>query len=127
MNSDKKNKNLCEGCTICCEHIAIEIDSPETKEDLSKWLDYLRYNNVWIFIEDNGGWSIEFRTRCKQLDSLGHCKAYSHRPPICKSYDQDECEKYGEGEFCEHLFKNDDEFLNFIEKDEKWNKIWNSK
>ena len=124
MNSDEKNKNLCVDCTICCEHVAIEIDRPETREELLKLLNYLGYEGFYVFIEDNGDWYIEFKSRCKQLDDDGHCKIYSKRPNICRQYSQEECERYGEGEFFEHIFKTQKEFLEFIKKDARLSKIF---
>lgn len=126
MDSDEKNKGLCSGCTICCEHVALEIDKPETKEELLRLLDYLNYNDILVWIEENGEWYVQFKTKCKQLDENGYCKIYEKRPKICREYSQEECEKYGDGEFYEHLFKTREEFLDFIKKDPELSKIFSN-
>ncbi len=122
--SSEKNKNLCEGCTICCEHITVEIDKPKTREEILKLVDYLRYKDILIFIEDGGEWNIEFKTICRQLNEKGLCKIYKNRPKICRDYHHDKCERYGEGEFYKHIFRNEKELLDFIKKNKKLNKIF---
>ena len=67
MNSNKKNKDLCEGCTLCCEHVTVEFDTPENKEDYEEIMWMLMHENVCVFIDEDG-WNVEFKTRCKYLN-----------------------------------------------------------
>ena len=47
---EKNSFDLCNGCTKCCEYIALEIDTPETQEDFENIRWYLLHENVKIFI-----------------------------------------------------------------------------
>ncbi len=111
MNSDELNKKLCKGCTKCCEHIAIQIDKPKSKEDFHHIMWYLLHENIKVYIDYDNDWIIEFQTKCKALDNKGLCKVYSTRPNICKEYTQQDCEKHGAGDYYKHMFSNRDELI----------------
>ena len=113
MNSDEKNKDLCKGCNLCCTHVTVEIDEPKTKEDYGEIIWMLMHENVIVYIDDDG-WNVEFKTQCKSLDKNNLCKIYKDRPIICRNYNQDECVKYGEGEFCNHLFKTKEDLMKYL-------------
>lgn len=42
----------CEGCSKCCEYIAVEIDKPETEEDFENIKWFLLHKNVKVFIQE---------------------------------------------------------------------------
>ncbi|RMD45516.1 YkgJ family cysteine cluster protein [Candidatus Pacearchaeota archaeon] len=107
------NKNLCEGCSLCCKYIAIEIDKPENKEDIDQIRWFLLHKNVWVFIDHDNSWNVQFNTPCTKLSSKGLCTIYRKRPRICKDYSTESCEKWGEGKSFKVLWKNAEEF-------EKW-------
>jgi len=115
MNSDKKNKNLCKGCTLCCEYVTIEFDTPETKEDYEEVIWMLMHENVTVYIDEDG-WNVEFKTPCMALDEKGLCKIYPERPEICKKYSQDDCIKHGDGDFCSYLFKTKEDLLKYLKE-----------
>ena len=118
-NSDEENKRLCEGCSICCEHICMEIDKPTTKDELHDILWYLMHQDVIVFFDDEDDWFIEFKTKCKALADDKKCTIYSERPNICREYSQEDCERYGEGEYYEEIFRCREEFLEYINKTPK--------
>jgi len=109
-----KNKNPCEGCTKCCEYICIEIDKPENKEDYDEIKWYLLHRDVWVFIDNDNSWNIQFNTKCMKLQD-GKCGYYEQRPHICRAHSADECEKYGEGDSFKVLFKSLEEFEKWVE------------
>jgi uncharacterized protein len=56
----------CEGCDgKCCKYVITELDIPEKEEDFDdiKW--YVCHENVFVFIEEDGTWNLEFVTPCK--------------------------------------------------------------
>lgn len=111
------NKDLCEGCTICCEHVALEIDEPEDKEDFETIMWYVMHENVWVYIADEDeGWYLEFKARCRSLDGKGLCKVHRKRPAICREYSQDSCEKHSEGSPYKVLFKEPEQVVEWVRK-----------
>jgi len=115
------NRALCEGCTICCEHVAMEIDEPEDEEDFQNIMWYVMHENVVVFIdEDEEDWYVEFKTRCKALGENCLCKFHSERPKICIEYSQDNCEKHGEGTPYKHLFKKREEVIDYVREHTKF-------
>lgn len=91
--------NPCESCeSICCRYVAVEIDDPEKDGDFDVIRWYLLHRGVWVFVED-GVWYVEFRAKCRHLDREGRCQIYPDRPEICRDYDIETCEKYGEKPF----------------------------
>ncbi|MBD3253257.1 YkgJ family cysteine cluster protein [Candidatus Pacearchaeota archaeon] len=109
-------KKTCKGCGAkCCRYIATEIDKPESKKDYQDIVWYLLHENVWIFIEE-GKWYIQFNTDCKKLDENSKCSIYEKRPKICRDLDIESCERYGDGEAYDFLFKEPEEFIDYLKK-----------
>ena len=116
-------KNPCAGCSLCCRYIAMEIDKPTTKKDVDQIRWFLIHKNVWVFIDHDKTWNIQFNTPCEKLD--GHlCSIYEKRPQICRNYSVETCEKYGDGDAFTVLFKNEDEFKEWLKKDKKLGKYY---
>ncbi len=124
--TDEENARLCEGCTLCCESITIEIEKPDTKKDIDEIIWHLLHENVNVFF-NNAGWFVEIKTRCKALNGNGKCDIYISRPDICRKYSQESCEKYGEGEYYKKIFRNKDEFLGYVGKNPKLKKLFKKK
>jgi Fe-S-cluster containining protein len=92
-----KEKLTCDKCNaMCCRYVTLELDCPEVLEDFDfvKW--YVAHENVFVFVEEDGTWNIEFITPCKHLDKENKCGIYSNRPSICKDYSHDECPFHNE-------------------------------
>ncbi len=111
-------KNPCENCSKCCEYVCLEIDEPTLKKkadvDEIKW--YLLHKNVWVFIDHDDSWNIQFNSPCEKLDKDGNCSYYEKRPTICRKHGVENCEKYGEGDSFKVLFKTIEEFESWFEK-----------
>lgn len=114
MRSDEENEKLCDGCTKCCEYVAIEIDQPEDWDDFQNIIWYVLHEGVWVFTDDEGDWYVQFDTKCKKLDDKGLCQYYDARPKICREHDQDDCEMHGEGTAEELIFKTPEDVLNYM-------------
>lgn len=117
-------ENKCKTCGGCCNHIAIEIDKPESKDDFQDIYWYVLHNNVNVFVtedEENDNeetWFVEFISNCSKLDENNLCSIYSKRPKICSEYDPENCTR-SDGESEEiYRFNNAEEFLKFL-KDKK--------
>lgn len=111
-----KEKNPCEGCSKCCEYVALEIDEPEDKEDFEHIRWYLLHKDVWVFIDHDGSWNIQFNTPCLKLREDHLCNYYESRPQICREYSTKNCDKYGEGDSFKLLFKTIEEFDEWFAK-----------
>jgi len=96
--------NLCEHCTgLCCQYIALPIDTPKTPGDFDDIRWYLIHENVSVFVEE-GEWYILFRTPCRHLLPDHRCGIYATRPRVCRKYGTDECD-YHSGDYgWEHHF-----------------------
>ena len=124
------NKTLCDGCTDCCEHIALEIDAPESWDDFQNIYWYLLHQNIKVFIEENDEdeeeWYIEFSAKCKMLDENGLCKVHNQRPLICKEYSQETCVKYGEGEPHKIMFENNQQLIDYVRENTQFKEFPNN-
>lgn len=116
MRSAEENKKLCDDCTLCCEHIALEIDTPESYDDYEDIYWYVLHKGVSVFIDHDGSWNLEVAARCEALDPKGLCRIHKKRPKICKDYDQEDCVKYGEDDPHTHRFDNAEQFLEYLKK-----------
>ncbi len=108
----------CSNCDAhCCRHVAVQIEKPVTKKEIDQVRWYLLHENVWVSIDHDGDWLLEFRTPCKKIVN-NQCGDYGNRPVICRDYP-------GENELCERetddtsyaaLFTNEEEFLQHLNK-----------
>src|SRR6056297_3108632 len=88
----KEQPKTCKGCDArCCKYVAIEIDCPEDIEDFENIKWYVCHKDVYVFVEEDNTWKIEFMTPCEHLDKNGWCKIYEKRPQICRDYNPEEC------------------------------------
>ena len=111
MNSD----NPCLGCEHCCKYVALEIDKPEDKSDFEQIRWFLAHKDVWVFIDHDDSWNVQFNTRCEKLGD-GLCSIYDSRPEICRGYSPGECEKYGLGNSSKKIWKSLEEFEIWLKK-----------
>jgi Fe-S-cluster containining protein len=106
----------CKNCGTCCNHIALEIDDPEDKEDIENLKWYLCHEDVWVFIDDDG-WNLQFNTPCKYRDEdESKCTNYEKRPDICKEYSSVDCECNGLGQSFNELFTSVQELEDYIKE-----------
>lgn len=106
----------CEKCNgKCCKYVAIEIDTPETKEDFENIRWYVAHKNIQVYVDEDDKWHIEFSTPCEFLGEDNICQIYDKRPEICREYNQDECLFHNEYEE-KHTFRNLEEIDKYIKK-----------
>ena len=108
-----KKRNPCDGCSLCCRHIAVEIDAPESEKDYDEIRWFLLHRDVWVFVDDDG-WNLQVNTPCEKLDDKGWCTYYEKRPGICKDYSSENCEKHGDGDSFKVLWKDVNEFDEWV-------------
>ena len=113
------NKNPCEGCIKCCSYVVTEIDKPVDKDDFENIRWYLVHKNVSVFIDHDDSWNLEFSTPCEKLDEKGWCSIYEKRPQICRNHKSDDCERNGDYLPYKILFKNIDEFEDWMRRGKK--------
>ena len=106
-------ENPCHGCTKCCEYVALEIDEPENEKDFDEIRWFLAHKDVWVFIDNDDSWNLQFNTPCEKIGDGGWCEIYERRPFICGAHSSETCDKHGEGDSYKLLWKN-------IEGFEKW-------
>lgn len=107
------SKFKCEHCGKCCNHVTVEIDKPEDKEDFEEIKWFVLHKNVSVFIDDDGEWNVQFITPCKARKD-NKCEIHTKRPSICKDYDPEECEFNGEGEYYEIMFTKPSEVEDYM-------------
>ncbi|MBU3759972.1 MAG: YkgJ family cysteine cluster protein [Candidatus Omnitrophica bacterium] len=110
-----RDPNPCAGCSNCCEYLALEIDRPRTVRDFDHILWYVLHKDVWVYIDDEGGWFIQFNTPCEKLVSR-RCTYYGERPAICRDYAPRECVRYVDQAAEKALFKNEKDFLDYLKR-----------
>jgi len=115
-NSAEKNKNLCKGCSLCCEYVCVEIDKPETKNDYDQIIWMLLHKDVWVYFDDKNEWYVQFNTQCEVLTNDKLCGIYHNRPRICRKHSQDSCERYGEGTIYKKIFRKKEDFIQWLKE-----------
>jgi Fe-S-cluster containining protein len=97
--------------------VAIQVDKPTCKADYDKIRWYLLHQNIWISIDLQGDWILEFRTPCRNIDKNNRCSEYGNRPKLCQDYpaDNELCERQTEELCYTHLFRNVDEFESYLD------------
>lgn len=113
---DPNNPMPCAGCSYCCEYVALELDYPTTVRDFDNIYWYLIHKDVWVYIDHENDWYVQFNSPCEKLE--GHlCGHYPERPQMCREYAVKECSRYGEGESEEKfLFKNEKDLFDYMIK-----------
>lgn len=122
-NPEKNEMNPCNGCSKCCEYIAMEIDEPEDRKDFQQIRWFLAHKDVWIFLDHDDSWNIQFNTDCEKLEDhevvqgeeakVGiqrWCGIYDGRPDICIDHSSENCDKWGQGESFTKIWRTMEEF-----------------
>ena len=112
---DPQDLNPCQGCSNCCEYIATQIDRPTTANDFDQVIWYLIHKDVWVYVDEENDWYIQFNTVCEKLNNR-RCGYYVSRPNICREYEPEHCIRYGAGESEKHLFKDEIDFFRYLAK-----------
>lgn len=85
-------KPTCTGCVAhCCRYVSVEIDTPDTKWQYDQILWMLVHENISVYVEHDGTYYVEFRTRCSALSEANLCKIYESRPRLCREYSNETC------------------------------------
>jgi Fe-S-cluster containining protein len=53
---------------------------------------YLYHEQVSIYRDGDGEWSVVFETRCRHLQGSLLCAVYPERPIICRDFDNTTCD-----------------------------------
>ena len=106
----------CRNCGLCCKHVTLEIDRPTTKSDFEEIKWYLLHENVYVFIDDENDWFIQFNTKCKNLTKKNYCNDHKNRPTICKEYEPETCENNACGEYYKVMYTKPEQIDDVIKK-----------
>ena len=82
----------CTECARCCRYLGVGINAPTTPRLATDVLWYLYHEQVSVYRDEDGEWSVLFETRCKNLQGDLRCGVYEQRPHICRSFDSTGCE-----------------------------------
>jgi hypothetical protein len=119
-------KNPCDGCDLCCRHIAVEIDKPENKKEFDQIRWFLLHEDIWVFIDNDDSWNLQVNRPCTKLVlSKGQaeggrrkadyiCGDYEKRPQICRDYSAKGCERNGDGDSFKVMWKSLEEFEEWV-------------
>lgn len=119
----------CPECgSRCCKYVATQIDTPACKRDYDYIRWYLRHERVFVFIDHEGDWYLEFETSCEHLGECGRCLAYDTRPLICRSHGNvgEPCEFHADHEPHERRFETAEDFERYLDDkgvDWRWKKL----
>lgn len=115
INLNDKNKELCDGCSDCCNYIAVQIDKPTAKKDFDNIIWFLLHKNVYVYIDFENDWYLEFITPCEALDDKTKlCADYENRPQVCRNYSQKDCTHYNNEPAEKKYFKTVGEFKKYL-------------
>jgi hypothetical protein len=82
----------CTACARCCTYVGVGINAPTTPRLASDVLWYLYHENVTVYADADGEWSVMFETRCRNLGDDRLCRIYDSRPHVCRSFDNRSCD-----------------------------------
>jgi uncharacterized protein len=103
----------CTECARCCTYVGVGINTPTTLRYATDVLWYLYHENVYVYVDGSGEWSVHFEARCKNLQPDLRCAVYENRPHICRAFDNETCEVNDTGH--ESLtFREPREFLGWL-------------
>jgi Fe-S-cluster containining protein len=82
----------CLSCTQCCQYVAVEIDTPETRAEFDNIRWYLYHAGIEVYIDHDEAWNVLFHSKCENLLPDGKCSVYDTRPNLCREFDAETCE-----------------------------------
>jgi Fe-S-cluster containining protein len=82
----------CTSCGRCCTYVGVGINSPSRPRYATDILWYLYHENVSVYRDGDGEWSVHFESRCRNLGADLLCGVYPTRPHICRTFDDRTCE-----------------------------------
>ena len=82
----------CTECARCCRYVGVGINAPTTPRLASDVLWYLYHEQVSVYRDEAGEWSVLFETRCRNLRADLLCGVYEQRPHICRGFDNRGCD-----------------------------------
>jgi len=82
----------CTTCGKCCTYVSVGIDAPHSLTSATEMLWYLYHQNVTLYRDGDGEWSVVFETRCRHLQGSLLCAVYPERPIICRDFDNTTCD-----------------------------------
>ncbi len=128
-NPEEHRKRDCIACRAkCCRHVATGIDTPTCKRDYDNIRWYLMHEDVNVFVDKEGEWTIEFFTKCLLLKETQLCDGYGDRPRVCRDYPDASslCEYEDDALPYKALFTTAREFEQYLESrniDWRWKKL----
>lgn len=109
-----KDKEPCEGCSAkCCRYVALQIDTPRSKEDFEKIRWYLAHKGITVFVEKKK-WYLDIANECRFLKKDHRCGIYEKRPLVCRNHSPYDCERNDSVFGHEHVFSSIDELDTYI-------------
>ena len=82
----------CTECGKCCTYVGVGIEPPRRPRYATDILWYLYHENVYVYVDGAGEWSVHFEARCRNLGDDLLCRIYEQRPHICRGFDNTSCE-----------------------------------
>ena len=104
----------CRKCGgLCCRKLAMEIDTPENKDDVDQLLWELQFDTMRLYIRD-GKWYQLVDGRCMYLSPENRCSIYHRRPRKCREHSPPECEYFGK--FWDVMLSTPEELQDYLEE-----------
>lgn len=107
----------CDKCDgRCCRDVTVEIDKPTSFGDFEdlKWM--IAHQNVYVYLDEENDWVVEFRTPCNFLDDKNRCSIYKRRYKMCSDHDPEACIINGEGKHYKIFFKTEKDVDKYMKK-----------
>jgi Fe-S-cluster containining protein len=92
MAAPPREVKACTECAKCCTYVSVGINPPRSVRYASDIVWYLYHQDVSVYRDGDGEWSVVFETRCRHLGEDRLCGVYAHRPEICREFDNTTCD-----------------------------------
>ncbi len=88
-----KEVSPCEGCGAkCCRYFALEIHTPEDREDFEDLRWYICHENTVLYVEEDT-WYLHLTNDCRFRDDSDRCTIYERRSTMCREHSPKDCER----------------------------------
>ena len=119
------NVHHCVACeAACCRYVTVAIDRPTCKRDYNHLRWSLIHKNVFVYIDHEDDWYVEFETPCESLTEAHNCNRHKERPKICRDHGEEEdanCVFLGDDDPHTHRFTTAEGFEKYLEsRGKKW-------
>ena len=98
----------------CCRYVTILIENPaknKVNRDEARW--FLLHDNIHL-LKEGAEWYVQVDTACREIAGGHLCGIYEDRPTVCREYEADGCDHFGEPNEKQLLISTPEQWEEFL-------------